>query len=129
VAEVLALLYLHGLSSLDFVPALEAFFGASAGLSASVITRLTTQWQAERAAFAQRSLADRDYVSCWADGIHFNLRLADGRLCCLVLVGCAPTAPRSWWRWPTASGVDRWVGGAAAGLPSPRHGCPGGHGW
>ena len=87
VAEVLPLLYLHGLSSLDFVPALEAFFGASAGLSASVITRLTTQWQAERAAFLARDLPDRDYVYCWADGVHFNLRLEDGRLCCLVIVG------------------------------------------
>jgi putative transposase len=87
VAEVLPLRYLHGLSSLDFVPALEAFFGASAGLSASVVTRLTSQWQAERAAFARRSLADRDYVYCWADGIHCNLRLADGRQCCLVIVG------------------------------------------
>jgi putative transposase len=87
VAEVLPLLYLHGLSSLDFVPALEAFFGAAAGLSASVITRLTTQWQAEREAFLARDLSDRDYVSCWADGIHFNLRLEEGRLCCLVLVG------------------------------------------
>jgi putative transposase len=36
---VLPLLYLHGLSGLDFVPALEALFGTSAGLSASVITR------------------------------------------------------------------------------------------
>jgi putative transposase len=87
VAEVLPLLYLHGLSSLDFVPALERFFGAAAGLSASVITRLTTQWQAERQAFLARDLADRDYVYCWADGIHFNLRLEDGRLCCLGLVG------------------------------------------
>jgi transposase-like protein len=26
-------------------------------------------------------------VYCWADGIHFNLRLEDGRLCCLVIVG------------------------------------------
>jgi hypothetical protein len=43
VAEVLPLLYLHGLSSMDFVPALEGFFGAAAGLSASVVTRLTTQ--------------------------------------------------------------------------------------
>jgi hypothetical protein len=40
VAEVLPLLYLHGLSTGDFVPALEAFFGSSAGLSAPVITRL-----------------------------------------------------------------------------------------
>jgi putative transposase len=87
VAAVLPLLYLHGLSSLDFVPALEGFFGAAAGLSASVITRLAAQWQAERQAFAQRDLHDRDYVYCWADGIHFNLRLEDGRLCCLVIVG------------------------------------------
>ena len=62
VAEVLPLLYLHGMSSGDFVPALEGFFGAAAGLSASVITRLTTQWQAEREAFMARSLADRDYI-------------------------------------------------------------------
>jgi putative transposase len=87
VAELLPLLYLHGLSSLDFVPALERFFGAAAGLSASVITRLAAQWQAERQAFLARDLADRDYVYCWADGIHFNLRLEDGRLCCLVIVG------------------------------------------
>jgi putative transposase len=84
---VLPLLYLHGLSSLDFVPALEHFFGAAAGLSASVVTRLTTQWQAERAGFLARDRSDRDYVYCWADGIHFNLRLESGRLCCLVLVG------------------------------------------
>src|SRR5215216_3233706 len=88
VVEVLPLLYLHGLSSLDFVPALESFFGASAGLSASVITRLTASWQAERQAFQARDLSDRDYVYCWADGIHFNIRLGEqGRLCCLVIVG------------------------------------------
>jgi putative transposase len=87
VAEVLPLLYLHGLSSLDFVPALEGFFGSAAGLSASVVTRLTVRWQAERAAFAERDLSDRDYVYCWADGIHFNIRLDEGRLCCLVIVG------------------------------------------
>jgi len=69
VAEVLPLLYLHGLSSLDFAPALEGFFGAAAGLSASVITRLTIGWQAERQAFLQRHLRDRDYVYCWADGV------------------------------------------------------------
>jgi putative transposase len=87
VAKVLALLYLHGLSSLDFVPALERFFGAAAGLSASVITRLTTQWQAEQEAFLCRNLSERDDVDCWADGIHGNLRLDQGRLCCLVIVG------------------------------------------
>src|SRR5437867_10401385 len=47
VAEVLPLLYLHGLSTGDFVPALEAFFGSAAGLSAAAIGRLTAQWQAD----------------------------------------------------------------------------------
>src|SRR4029453_15844926 len=88
VAEVLPLLYLHGLSSRDFVPALEELFGSAAGLSASVITRLCQQWQAEREAFQQRDLSEVDYVYCWADGVHFSIRLGDqGRLCCLVIVG------------------------------------------
>jgi len=88
VTEVLPLLYLHGLSGGDFVPALEAFFGTAAGLSASVVTRLVEQWQAERAAFARRDLRGVDYVYCWADGVHFNVRLGEqGRLCCLVIVG------------------------------------------
>jgi putative transposase len=87
VTEVLPLLYLHGMSSGDFAPALEEVFGAAAGLSASVITRLTSQWQADREAFMARSLADRDYVYVWADGVHFNVRLAEERLCTLVVVG------------------------------------------
>jgi transposase-like protein len=87
VTEVLPLLYLHGLSTGDFGPALEGFFGSSAGLSPSVITRLITQWQDEHRAFMNRSLADRDYVYCWVDGVHFNVRLEEDRLCCLVIVG------------------------------------------
>ena len=87
VAEVLPLMYLHGMSSGDFVPALAGFFGSGAGLSASVITRLTTQWQAEQRAFAEGDLSERDYVYVWADGVHFNVRLAEERLCCLVIVG------------------------------------------
>jgi transposase-like protein len=88
VAEVLPLLYLHGLSSSDFVPALQELFGSAAGLSAWVITRLTSQWQAEREAFQQRDLGEVDYVDCWADGVHFSIRLGEqGRLCCLVIVG------------------------------------------
>ena len=42
VVEVLPLMYLHGMSSGDFAPALSEFFGSAAGLSASVITRLTS---------------------------------------------------------------------------------------
>src|SRR6266702_4599634 len=88
VAAVLPPLYLHGLSSSDFVPALEELLGSAAGLSASVVTRLCEQWQAEREAFQQRDLSEVDYVYCWADGVHFSIRLGEqGRLCCLVIVG------------------------------------------
>jgi putative transposase len=86
VAEVLPLMYLHGMSSGDFAPALEEFVGSAAGLSASVF-RLTKQWQAEQRAFAERRLDDRDYVYIWADGIHFNVHLEEARLCALVIVG------------------------------------------
>jgi putative transposase len=87
VADVLPLMYLHGMSSGDFVPALEEFFGSAAGLSASVITRLTTDWQNEREQFSHRSLKDRDYVYLFVDGIHCNVRLEEARLCALVIVG------------------------------------------
>ena len=86
VAEVLPLLYLHGMSSGDFVPALEQFLGSAAGLSASTITRLTAQWQDDAEAFNKRSLKDTDYVYCWVDGIHLKVRL-DDKVCLLVILG------------------------------------------
>jgi transposase-like protein len=60
VAEVLPLLYLHGLSTSDFVPALQEFFGSAAGLSAAAMTRLTASWSAEREAFMNRDLSAVD---------------------------------------------------------------------
>ena len=87
VAEVLPLLYLHGLSSGDFVPTLEQFCGSTAGLSAATITRLTSQWQDDAAAFGKRSLADVDYVYLWVDGIHLKVRLEADKVCLLVMIG------------------------------------------
>lgn len=69
ITEVLPLLYLHGLSSKDFGPALEGFLGTDAGLSAASITRLTVRWQDDARAFAERNLSGVDYVYVWADGI------------------------------------------------------------
>jgi transposase-like protein len=87
VTEVLPLLYLHGLSSGDFVPALGQFLGSSAGLSGPVITKLSEAWQAEQRAFAARDLSGVDYVYLWADGIHVNIRLEEHKLCLLVMIG------------------------------------------
>ena len=87
ITEVLPLLYLHGLSSGDFVPALGQFLGSAAGLSGPVITRLTETWKAEQRVFAGRDLSGVDYVYLWADGIHVSIRLEEHKLCLLVMIG------------------------------------------
>ena len=87
ITEVLPLLYLHGLSSGDFVPALGQFLGSTAGLSAPVITKLTETWKVEQCSFAARDLASVDYVYLWADAVHVNIRLEEHKLCLLVLIG------------------------------------------
>ena len=85
--EVLPLLYLHGLSTSDFGPALEQFLGSGAGLSAASITRLTAQWQDEAKTFQERDLSDTDFVYLWVDGIHLKVRLEQEKLCLLVMIG------------------------------------------
>ena len=80
VTEVLPVLYLRGISTKDFEPALAEFFGSEAGLSASTIQRLTREWGEQLAAFRQRDLSQVDYVYLWADGVHFNIRLDHERL-------------------------------------------------
>jgi transposase-like protein len=91
VAEVLPVLYLRGLSTEDFSEALVALLGKdAAGLSATNIARLTNEWEGEYRAFQKRSLTDREYVYVWVDGVHFNVRLEDDRLCTLVMIGVRP---------------------------------------
>lgn len=88
VSEVLPLLYLRGLSTNDFKPALKALLGEDAsGLSSTAITRLTAKWQSDYDAFRKRDLSNEDYTYVWIDGIHFNVRLEDDRLCTLVVIG------------------------------------------
>lgn len=91
VAEVLPILYLRGLSTGDFREALGALLGEdAAGLSPANITRLLSVWEEEYRRFQTRDLSDRDYVYIWVDGVHFNIRLEEDRLCTLVILGARP---------------------------------------
>jgi transposase-like protein len=91
VSAVLPLLYLHGLSTGDFREALPVLLGEdAAGLSPAAITRLTATWRIEYDQWRRRSLADRDFIYVWVDGVHFNIRLEDDRLAALVVVGVRP---------------------------------------
>jgi transposase-like protein len=96
ITGVLPLLYLHGLSSKDFVPALEHYLGSAAGLSASAITRLTGAWQEEYRRWCDRDLSGADYVYCWADGLHFTgrrIRRSAVRRCPGRRAEAGPSAP------------------------------------
>jgi putative transposase len=91
VEELIPWLYLKGVSTGDFSEALAALLGPDAkGLSATTVTRLKGLWEQEYHDWSQRSLAGKQYVYVWADGVHFNIRLEGGRQCILVLMGATP---------------------------------------
>ena len=86
--ELIPWLYLKGISTGDFSEALASLVGPSAkGLSAATVTRLKQIWEGEFQEWNQRSLAAKQYVYVWADGVHFNIRLEEDRQCILVLMG------------------------------------------
>jgi putative transposase len=89
VNDVLPVLYLRGLSTGDFRPALQQLLGEdAAGLSSSTISRLCSEWEAEHAAFRQRELRFHRYAYWFVDGVHVSVRLGeDDRLCLLVVIG------------------------------------------
>lgn len=81
-------LYLRGVSTGDFSEALSAILGPKAvGLSPTNIVRLKEGWEADYQTWQQRSLAGKEYVYWWADGIYFNVRLSSERPCVLVVIG------------------------------------------
>ena len=90
--EAVPVLYLRGLSTGDFQDALSALLGeeAIAGFSATTVTRLLSVWQDEYKGWRKRSLSHKPYTYIWADGVHFNVRLGDDRLACLVIIGVRP---------------------------------------
>jgi len=87
--EAVPVLYLRGLATGDFQEALSALLGEEAltGFSATTVTRLLSVWQDEYKAWRKRPLAGKNYTYIWADGVHFNVRLEEDRLACLVIIG------------------------------------------
>ncbi|MHB1569973.1 MAG: IS256 family transposase [Solirubrobacteraceae bacterium] len=89
VNDVLPVLYLRGLSTGDFRPALEQLLGEdAAGLSPASISRMCGEWEAEHARFRTRELRFHWYAYWFVDGVHVSVRLGeDDRLCLLVVIG------------------------------------------
>ena len=73
VNDVLPVLYLRGLSTGDFRPALEQLLGEdAAGLSPSTISRLCKDWEGEHERFRTRSLRFHRYAYLFVDGVHVS---------------------------------------------------------
>jgi putative transposase len=92
VEELVPWLYLKGISTSDFPEALAALglgYDGS-GLSATSVVRMKEVWREEWAEWSKRDLSGKRYVYLWADGVYFNIRLAEegeGRQCVLVVMG------------------------------------------
>ncbi len=88
VEETIPLLYLHGLSTNDFIPALKNMFGEkAAGLSPSTVSRMLQDWKVEMETWKKRDLSDKAYCYVWVDGIYFGARNSENDLCVLVMIG------------------------------------------
>jgi putative transposase len=87
VDELFRRLYMEGLSSRDFEPALQSLLGEETTLSASSIRRLAVKFQRDFEAFGRRSLAQKRYAYVWADGVYLKAGLESEKAAILVLVG------------------------------------------
>jgi putative transposase len=87
VDETYMRLFIEGLATRDFEPALRLLAGEQAPLSPSTISRLTQQFRGAYAAFEKQDLAERKYVYIWADGIYLKAGLGTEKACLMVLIG------------------------------------------
>ena len=89
--EVIPMLYLKGVSTGDMQPVIEKLYGDGiSGGSRTHVSRLKALWQKEHELWQGHDLSDKQYCYIWVDGIHFNVRLEDARLCILVAIGALP---------------------------------------
>jgi transposase-like protein len=90
IEKLIPWLYLKGISSGDFPEALSALGLDGSGLSAASVIRMKEIWRQEWVDWSRQSMAGKQYTYFWADGVHFNIRLAEegeGRQCILVVIG------------------------------------------
>lgn len=86
VKEMIPALYLHGLATGDFEPALRGLLGESAPLSPASVVRLKQTWEEDYNAWKTRALAPA-YAYIWVDGIYLKAGLADEKTALLVVLG------------------------------------------
>jgi len=134
--ETFMRLFVEGLATRDFEPALRLLVGSEAPLSPSTIARLTHRFRAEYEAFDRQDLSRWRFVYIWADGLYLKAGLGTEKACLMVLIGADPEgkkhliAVREGYRESTESWSDLirdcrrrglhepacWIGDGALGL-------------
>lgn len=87
IRELLPELYLQGLATGDFEPALRTLLGEAAPLSPASIVRLKTQWAQEYEAWKARRLDAHQYAYLWADGLYLKAGPQDEQIAILIVIG------------------------------------------
>lgn len=80
-------LFVEGLATRDFEPALRFLVGESAPLSPSWISRLNKKFKDEYEKWERRELSKLKIIYLWADGIYLKAGIADQKRCLLVIIG------------------------------------------
>jgi len=80
-------LFVEGLATRDFEPALRFLVGENAPLSPSSISRLNKKFKDEYESWAKRDLTSLKIAYMWADGIYLKAGIADEKRCLLVIIG------------------------------------------
>ena len=79
-------LFIEGLATRDFEPALRSLLGAEAALSPSTVSRLNQQFKEEYVVWQRRALTDT-FVYVYADGLYLAAGIGDEKACLLIVIG------------------------------------------
>ena len=92
--QVFPKLFIEGLATRDFEPALRCLMGEDAALSPSTISRLNAGFKAEYEDWTKSSLSSLPIVYVFVDGIYIKAGLGDERACLLVVMGADVTGKK-----------------------------------
>mgnify|MGYP002082565438 FL=1 len=87
-------MFIEGLATRDFEPALRALVGEDAPLSPSSVSRLNKQFREEYGEWKTRRLDTLEIIYVWADGVYVKAGISDEKLCALVVMGADRTGKK-----------------------------------
>lgn len=80
-------LFVEGLATRDFEPALRFLVGEQAPLSPSSISRLNKQFKTDYESWQTRDLSGLKIAYLWADGVYLQAGIGEEKACLLVIIG------------------------------------------